>query len=62
MVNGILKHDCVVRSPSNNNNIIPDEAIASTIEPLNRILLIIVCHKKSLSCSSMPKNKYFGTG
>lgn len=47
MVSGILKRDRVVRSPSNNNNIIPDEAIARTIKPLIRILLTIVCHKKS---------------
>jgi len=46
MVSGILKRDCTVRSPSNNNDVIPDEATAMTIKSLDRILLIAVCHKK----------------
>ena len=47
MVSGILKRDCVMlRSPSNNNDVIPNEATVRTIKSLYQILLIIVCQKK----------------
>ena len=45
-INGILKFECVVRPPGNNIDVIPDDVIARTIRPLDRIVVIIVCHKK----------------
>jgi hypothetical protein len=53
-VSGILKSEGVVRPPSNNNDAIPGKATAKTIKPADRILFIIVCHKKVFPVISCP--------